>query len=189
MRHPGETGWEGSLDNTAALDAFLRSVERRAYVMAKSMVADQDEALDVVQDAMIRFARRYARRSEEEWPPLFFRIVINRCRDWQRRQAVRNRVMFWRRDETWPDPVATAPGPAGQEPVRQLMNDEAMQTLGEAIRTLPARQQQTFVLRCLEGLSVEDTASAMGCSGGTVKTQYFRALAALREQLGEHWDG
>jgi len=180
---------EGSLDNTAALDAFLRGVERRAYVMAKSMIADQDEALDVIQDAMIRFVKRYGRRPEEEWTPLFFRIVINRCRDWQRRQAVRNRVMFWRRDDAWPDPVATAPDPTGPEPVRQLINDEAMQALGEAIKALPVRQQQTFMLRCLEGLSVEDTASAMGCSGGTVKTQYFRALAALREQLGEHWDG
>jgi len=157
--------------------------------MAKSMIADADEAFDVVQDAMIRFAGRYARRPESEWRPLFFRIVINRARDWQRRQTVRNRVMFWRRNDEMPDPVDTAPAGRGAEPDRELMDEEAMATLQTAIRELPARQQQTFLLRCFEGLSVEETAAAMGCSGGSVKTHYFRALAALRKQLGEHWDG
>ncbi len=180
---------EGPLNNTAALDTFLRSVEGKAYVMAKSMMADADEALDVVQDAMIRFAGRYADRPEDQWRPLFFRIVINRARDWQRRQAVRNRVMFWRRYDDMPDPVETAPAARGAQPDRELMDGEAMEALEAAIRALPARQQQTFVLRCFEGMSVAETASAMGCSDGSVKTHYFRALAALRERLGEHWDG
>ena len=157
--------------------------------MARSMINDADEALDVVQDAMLRFVRRYTKRPRDEWRPLFFRIVINRSRDALRRRAVRNRVMVWRRDESLPDPVEMAPAARGDAPEREVMDDEAMQALAASVRELPARQQQAFLLRCLEGLNVEETARVMGCSDGSVKTHYSRALAALRGRLGEHWDG
>ena len=157
--------------------------------MARSMINDGDEALDIVQDAMLRFVRRYSKRPREEWRPLFFRIVVNRSRDALRRRSVRNRVMVWRRDDHLPDPVDVAPAARGDAPERTLMDDEAMQALAASVRELPARQQQAFLLRCLEGLNVEETARAMGCSDGSVKTHYSRALAALRRRLGEHWDG
>jgi RNA polymerase sigma-70 factor (ECF subfamily) len=73
------------------------------------------------------------------------------------------------------------------EPSRQLMADEAMQKLEVAVRQLPERQQQAFALRCLEGMDVAEAAAAMGCSEGSVKTHYFRALQTLRAKLGEVW--
>lgn len=176
------------LDNSADIDAFLRDVEKRAFVMARSIIRDADEALDIVQDAMLRFVRGYSSRPRDEWRPLFFRIVVNRSRDWLRRRKVRNRVMVWRRDERLPDPVEMAPAARGDVPERKVIDGEAMTALSEAIGELPARQQQAFLLRCLEGLNVAETASAMGCSDGSVKTHYSRALAALRKSLGEHWD-
>ena len=179
---------ERTLDNSAAIDAFLREVEKQAFVMSRSMIGDAEEALDIVQDAMLRFARRYGARPQAEWRPLFFRIVVNRTRDWHRRRAVRNKVMVWRRDDKLPDPVEVAPAARGDAPEREAMDSEAMAALEVAIEQLPARQQQAFLLRCLEGLNVEETARAMGCSEGSVKTHYSRALAALRGRLGEHWD-
>jgi len=156
--------------------------------MVRSMINDADEALDIVQDAMFRFVRSYASRPQEEWRPLFFRIVVNRARDLLRKRSVRNRFMVWRRDEQLPDPVDLARAPSGDSPDRRAMDSEAMAQLAASVRELPARQQQAFLLRCLEGLNVKETARAMGCSDGSVKTHYSRALAALRERLGEHWD-
>jgi RNA polymerase sigma-70 factor (ECF subfamily) len=109
----------------------------------------------------------------------------------QRRRTVRGRVMSWlpfRSDDEddEQDPIAQAPS-SDPQPPRKLEIAEAMDALEKAIETLPRRQQQVFMLRTLEGLDVAQTATAMGCSEGSVKTHYFRALQSLRAQLGEFW--
>ena len=85
------------------------------------------------------------------------------------------------------DPFMSVPGTPADRPDRMLETDEAMAGLEDAVRGLPARQQQAFMLRCLEGLDTAATAAAMGCSEGSVKTHYSRAIHALRAKLGEHW--
>jgi RNA polymerase sigma-70 factor, ECF subfamily len=140
---------------------------------------------------MLQLARAYSDRPAEEWKPLFYRILENRIRDMQRRRTVRGRVISWLPfrnddDDDEQDPIAQAPSPELQ-PVRKLELDETMEALQRAIEALPRRQQQVFMLRTLEGLDVAETATAMGCSEGSVKTHYFRALQALREKLGEFW--
>jgi len=181
-----------ALETATTLDRFLASVERRAFRIAQMAVRDRDDALDIVQGAMLRLARSYARRPSEEWKPLFYRILYNGIRDWQRRKTVRSRIFgflpgSWPDDEDPPaDPFEQVADP-GPDPSRQLMADEAMARLETALGQLPARQQQAFVLRCLEGMDVAATAAAMGCAEGSVKTHYFRALQALRAQLGEVW--
>jgi RNA polymerase sigma-70 factor (ECF subfamily) len=172
-----------------ALNQFLASVELKAYKIAKAGLRHQDDALDAVQDAMLQLARAYANRPEEEWKPLFYRILENRIRDMQRRRTVRGRVMAWlpfRRDEDDEDsdPIAQAPS-QDIAPVARLQIDEAMTALDAALEQLPNRQREAFLLRNLEGLDVAQTAQAMGCSEGSVKTHYFRALQALRVKLGE----
>ena len=174
--------------NSTDVEGFLRGVERHAYVMARAMIGDPDEAMDIVQDTMLRFVRRYSRRPGDQWRPLFFRILVNRVRDIQRRRAVRSRVMSWFRDEEHPDPVDTAPADRSANPAVIVEGEEAMAALEDAVTRLPARQQQAFVMRCLEGMDVATTASVMGCSAGSVKTHYSRALAALRLKLGDHRD-
>lgn len=183
---------EGTLDQSRALDRFLADVERRALRIAEIAVRDRDEALDIVQDAMIQLASRYSDRPEEEWRALFYRILRNRIYDWQRRRKVRGRIIAWwtggvsDEDDSTPDPIESAPSPdAG--PDARLESGEAMQRLEEALARLPARQAQAFMLRSFEGLDVADTARAMGCSEGSVKTHHFRATQALRAELGEHW--
>lgn len=184
----GRTG-EGALDSGAAIEAFLREVETRAFRIALLSIRDRDDALDVVQDSMIRLVRRYARRPSAEWRPLFYRILQNRIRDVQRRRIVRNRVLSFfggvaSEDEI--DPLLAAPAPAGDLPLAQAVAGDAMQALEAALGTLPARQREAFVLRNLEGLDVAQTAAAMGCTEGSVKTHYSRAVHKLRELLEEH---
>jgi len=181
---------EACLDAAETLDRFLACVERRAFRIAQMALRDRDDALDVVQDAMLHLARSYGARPSGEWRPLFYRILYNGIRDRQRRRSVRSRLFGFlpgsRADEDGPreDPLERiadgAPGPD-----RQLMADEAMQRLETAIAALPVRQREAFALRCLEGLDVAETAIAMGCSEGSVKTHYFRALQSLRAALGE----
>ena len=181
---------EETLDDGHELEAFLRDVEKRALRIAAMMIRDADEALDIVQDAMIRLTVSYRSRPREEWRPLFYRILKNRIRDWHRRRAVRNRVITFfggSRDEDETDPMAAVPGPSEDNPVEQLEAREALESLSKALEQLPARQREAFVLRTFEGLDVAATALAMECSEGSVKTHHSRAVSRLRELLGEQW--
>jgi RNA polymerase sigma-70 factor (ECF subfamily) len=182
-------GREGTLDYGSELDAFLRDVEKRAFRIAVMTMRDADEALDVVQEAMIRLVTRYGRRPSEEWRPLFYRILKNRIHDWHRRRIVRARVLsfFGGHDEDEKDPLAAVPGPSEDNPLEDLEANEALAALGSALGALPARQREAFMLRTFEGLDVSETAIAMGCSQGSVKTHHARAVSRLRELLGEEW--
>ena len=189
---PATGGKESALLQTRELDQFLAQIERRAFRMAQVALRNADDALDVVQDAMLKLARSYASRPSEEWRPLFFRILQNGIRDLQRRQTVRRRLMSWMPgpsqdpDEEAQNPLDNvADGAPGQSDL--LMQGEAMRQLEKSLRELPARQREAFMLRNFEGMDVAETAAAMGCSEGSVKTHYSRAVHALREQLGEVW--
>src|ERR1700747_1175546 len=123
------------------LNQFLAGVELKAFKIAQAALRHEDDALDAVQDAMLQLARAYANRPQEEWKPLFYRILENRIRDMQRRRTVRGRVMAWLplrgEDEgEEPDPAAQAPRPAPQ-PARRLELDQAMTALEQALGGLP----------------------------------------------------
>lgn len=177
------------LELTAELDGFLREVEKRAYRIAAMGIGDRDEALDLVQDAMISLARRYSGRPSQEWRPLFYRILSNRIRDWHRRRRVRDSVLryFGGQVGEEPDPVAMAPDASGRGPEDEVAREEAMVALERALAQLPARQREAFMLRNFEGLDVAETALAMRCSDGSVKTHFSRATHRLREILGEYY--
>jgi RNA polymerase sigma-70 factor, ECF subfamily len=188
IRAPGES----ALDQTRELDKFLADIERRAFRMAHIALRDQDDALDVVQDAMLKLVRNYAAKPAAEWRPLFYRILENGIRDLQRRRTVRGRLMAWMPgpkddpDGDAQDPMDTVADESPGVP-QLLMQAQAMEQLEKSLRALPARQREAFMLRNFEGLDVADTAKAMGCSEGSVKTHYSRAVHALREELEEVW--
>jgi len=183
-----KAGTADELDVDQSLDSFLREVQSRALAIARLATGSADDALDLVQDAMTAFVRRYRDKPADQRRPLFYRTLNNRIVDWHRRnQRWRRWLMPWRHDADnsadGPDPVArsaAASGPAGI-----AGNDEFGRALDAALRRLPARQRQVFLLRAWEGLKVAETAAALGISGGSVKTHYFRALTALREALEE----
>jgi RNA polymerase sigma-70 factor, ECF subfamily len=180
------------LEQTRELDKFLADIERRAFRMAQVALRDPDDAMDAVQDAMLKLARNYGTRPSAEWRPLFYRILENGIRDLQRRRSVRKRFMVWLPgpkedpDNEAQDPLESV-ADAGVSVPEKLMQDEAMEKLESSLRQLPARQREAFMLRNFEGLDVAETASAMGCSEGSVKTHYSRAVHTLRDQLGEVW--
>ena len=179
--------------SSRAMDMFLASVEGRAFRIAQMAVGSKEDALDIVQDAMFGLVKSYADKPPSDWKPLFYRVLMSRIRDWFRRRSVRRRWRTWLggiRNEDGgggPDPIETIPAPTGRNPDAQVLIGDAMAALDQAIQALPLRQQQAFLLRAWEGLGVRETAAAMKCTKGSVKTHYSRAVRTLREQLGEHW--
>ena len=169
-------------------------MEKRAFRIAQVALRSIEDAQDAVQEAMLQLAKRYADRPAEEWRPLFYKILQSRIRDTQRRRMVRNGVLSFfggqkddGEEDAMPDPIVAAADPRGRDPSEQVAQTEAMVALEDALSHLPGRQREAFLLRILEGLDVEQTALAMGCSEGSVKTHLSRAMHSLRESLGEHW--
>jgi RNA polymerase sigma-70 factor, ECF subfamily len=179
---------ENHLAVAPGMENFLRAVERRGLLMARLALRHDDDAFDVVQDSMFRLVQRYSSRPESEWRPLFYRILRNRITDVRRRRRLTDRLFGWigRAEDDESDALAEFPAPAHADPAHAVADGQSTQALVAAVQQLPDRQQEAFMLRCWEGLSTEETAAAMGCSEGSVKTHYFRALHALQEQLEEY---
>ncbi len=154
---------------------------------------DNEAALDVVQDAMLRLADKYGTRPAEEFPMLFQRILQNAIRDFFRRQKVRSTwtvllsALFPNREEDDPDPLETLAAASrttrADGPLEALENSQLVDLIDIEIQKLPARQRQAFLLRYWEDLDVAETALAMGCSEGSVKTHCSRATHALAAAL------
>ena len=177
----------------ASMEAFLITVEKRAFRMARIATGNTDDALDIVQDAMCALVSRYADKAVEQWRPLFFRILVNRIRDWYRRQKVRR---YWQyflhplrkaEDDNRNNPIESVPDETMPDPSEQIILNDTVTTLERALYQLPPRQQQAFLLRTWEGLSVRETAKVMNCSEGSIKTHYSRAIRTLRNLLENHW--
>lgn len=177
-----------ALTQQQTLDRFLAGVQKRAYRMAQLATRNNEDAFDIVQDAMLKLVEKYADRPDAELPPLFFCILQSRIQDWYRRSSVRNRLRSWLgTDDDEEDPFQRVEDPAGRSAEQLLIAEQGIEALNHALAELPLRQQQVFLLRAWEGLDVRQTAAAMQCAEGSVKTHYSRALAALRGKLGEHW--
>lgn len=177
------------LSTPAELSHFLSSVERRAYKIANFAVHDSHVAVDIVQDAMLKLAEKYGGKPVEEFPMLFQRILQNTIRDHYRRQAVRNAwtTLFsslqpkGQEEEFDPLDVLTDEGnPSTPAPPHLSLQQKQMVALVEdALRDLPARQREAFLLRYWEGFDTAEAALVMGCSEGSVKTHCSRATHTL----------
>jgi RNA polymerase sigma-70 factor, ECF subfamily len=192
----GDTTLDKNRDNHLAMNNFLAGAERRAFRMAEIATGNPDDALDLVQEAMMTLVKNYSHKTPEDWGPLFHRILQNRIRDWYRRSSVRNRLLDWLGladkqaggQSEHSDPIQSAVDHHGKNPEDMAKNSDAGQALDLALKQLPLRQQQAFLLRNWEGLNVKQTAAAMACSQGSVKTHYSRAVHRLREVLEDHYE-
>lgn len=167
-----------------ALDRFLKSIQNRAFVTAKIATSDEDEALDIVQNSMLKLAKHYSDRTAQEWPKLFQTILQNAIKDWYRQQKVR-RIMYWwqQHDKAEEELDITATALNTDTPLGNNESLEVNAQIYQAIQQLPMRQQQAFLLRAWWEHSTEDTAQIMGCSQGSVKTHYSRATQSMAELL------
>ncbi|HWU75451.1 MAG TPA: RNA polymerase sigma factor [Rhodanobacter sp.] len=178
-----------SRETPATLDAFLAQVERRAFRMAEMQLRQREDAMDAVQDAMLRLVRHYRDKPATEWAPLFWGILRRRIVDLQRRRKVRSIVVGWLgggQDGDGDTLPVWEPADPGQGPLDRLHDVQSYADMATAVRRLPMRQREAFMLRMLEGLDVAETARAMGCGEGSVKTHLSRAMHSLRDQL-EDW--
>ena len=176
------------------LSDFLKSVEKRAFKRTVYAVRDDEAALDILQDSMIRLAEKYADRPSAEWPLLFQRILSNATMDWFRRQKVRNAVLQNLSDFEGNsgdddefdllEALQSVEGSLGAESAADAVSREQILLLIESeIAELPARQREAFLLRYWEEFDVAETAEVMGCSEGSVKTHCSRAVHALAKAL------
>lgn len=188
--HPNRTS---ELATEQELSDFLAEVERRAFKQAVFAVRDSHAALDIVQDAMLKLAEKYAAKPAAELPLLFQRILQNTIRDWFRRQKVRS---LWTtlvsalspKDEPDDhDPLETLENRGesrlAPEPEQEFSRRQTFAAIEAALEQLPARQRQAFLLRYWEDMNVAETAQVMGCSEGSVKTHCSRATHALAAML------
>ena len=182
-----------SLATDKELSDFLKSIEKRAFKRAMYAVRDEDAALDIVQDAMIRLAEKYVDRPAAELPLLFQRIVTNATMDWFRRQKVRTSVV---RNFSEFDPAngdgdfdlletleAISDSVATESAADSVSRGQILLLIEAEIARLPGRQREAFLLRYWEELDVAETAAVMGCSEGSVKTHCSRAVHALARAL------
>ncbi|MDD2885358.1 MAG: RNA polymerase sigma factor [Dechloromonas sp.] len=174
------------------LSCFLESVERRAYKQALYAIHDEHGALDIVQDAMMKLAEKYGDRPEDEFPMLFQRILQNTIRDYFRRSKVRSMwttllSAFSSPDDEDMDPLeilqSTQSHDLSQTPEAELLRTQTLNAIENEIKKLPPRQREAFIMRYWEDLDVAETASAMGCSEGSVKTHCSRATHTLAAAL------
>jgi RNA polymerase sigma-70 factor (ECF subfamily) len=178
------------------LSDFLALVERRAFRQIAYAVRDDQVALDIVQDAMMKLVEKYSARPAEEFPMLFQRILQNTTRDYWRRQKIRN---MWTSllssfsvtgddgEESDPLEMMSAEGQDNtNQPQAALEQRQTMAIIEAALQKLPARQREAFMMRYWEDMDVAETAAAMGCSQGSVKTHCSRAVHTLAKLLSEH---
>ncbi len=172
-----------------ALEHFLSGVEKKAFFTARLATRQEQEALDIVQTAMLKLVQNYRKNPAEEWAALFNRILHNCIMDWHRQQS-RQKLRFWQKplyDDTEEDDDVLAQIPTLQEqnPAVLLQQSQDIHLVTAVVEQLPFRQQQAFLLRVWEGFDGQQTSEIMGCSEGSVKTHLFRALQTLRQALGE----
>lgn len=174
------------------MEAFLKSVEKKAFRMIQIATGYTDDAMDLLQDSMMSFIRKYSDKNESEWKPLFYRVVQNRIRDWYRRETLKKLFfisMSGKQDnsDNQSDPFESIEDQKTVDSLTTLKTSQAMEKLNDVLKQLPTRQQQVFLLRSWEGLSTKEAAKAMGCTEGTVKTHYSRAVTKLKQELEGTW--
>jgi RNA polymerase sigma-70 factor, ECF subfamily len=180
------------LATRSELADFLAGVERRAFKQALFAVRDEDAALDIVQDSMMRLAEKYGDRPPDELPLLFQRILQNAIRDYYRRARTRmgrfvSLSSFEADEDETADPLELIEVDEENNPFATppdaFSRIETLSAIEEAMQNLPPRQREAFLLRYWEGLDIAETAAVMGCSEGSVKTHCSRATQSLAATL------
>jgi RNA polymerase sigma-70 factor (ECF subfamily) len=177
-----------------SIDEFLKYIERRAFHMARLSTRSLDDAHDIVQESMYKLVEKYADKDHRAWKPLFYRILNSKITDYYRRNTVKDRLFPWKKTDIedaqdyFNTAVEQGIARSSEEPDAMMIRQQNTAKLASHIQALARRQKQAFILRTWEGLSTRETAKAMGCSEGSVKTHYSRAMNRLRSALKEDYN-
>lgn len=185
MTDVAATKGQGESESYLTMEAFLMSVEKKGYRIAQIAVGEHADALDILQDAMCKLVSYYSNKPAEQWKPLFYRILHNRINDWHRHNKLKQMLFFWKSEDSQD---VEMPIESKVEPMLSVAKEQLQQDVINVLTTLPVKQQQCFLFRAWEGMSVKETAMAMECSEGSIKTHYFRAVQKLKSALGESHD-
>jgi RNA polymerase sigma-70 factor (ECF subfamily) len=172
------------------LSDFLKSVEKRAFKRSVYHVRNEEAALDIVQDSMMKLAEHYGDKPVAELPMLFQRILSNCTLDWFRRQKTRNALFsnmsdfeVAGEDGDFDILEALHSGESSESAEDSTRRAQILREIEIEIQGLPTRQREAFLMRYWEEMDVAETAAAMGCSEGSVKTHCSRAVQALSRAL------
>ena len=176
------------LKNRSQLNAFFSTEEKNAFRVVRFSIGNDEDALDIIQDAMIKFVSKYSDKTRADWKPLFYKIVQSKLIDFHRKKNFRSgimRLLGSNPEEGYNEIDAIASPDA--DPVEKIKLSDALVKLDKALEALPARQQQVVLMRSWQGFNTQETAKIMQLSTGSVKTHYSRGLAKLKELLGDDW--
>lgn len=165
------------------LNIFFIANEKKAYAIAVMSLKNKDDALDVVQDVMIKFVEKYKRKNQKHWCSLFYRMVQNRITDFHRSNTKKRKYFSFFNTDKDENIIEQVADENYVTALQQMDDYTKIENLQDCLNELPTRQLQAFVCRIWEGLSVKETANSMKCSQGSVKTHLFRALKSIREQM------
>jgi len=170
------------------LDRFLASIQGSGYRMAQLATSNKDDALELVQETMLQLVKRYAELPNNELKILFYKILNSRITDWYRKTAFRRQFhkVFSSKSYEQNNPIEHLSNEQQQTEDERLTTSEELEQLIIALASLSNRQKQVFLLRAWQGFNVKETASIVGCSAGSVKTHYSRAIKALKRTLTKY---
>lgn len=172
--------------NTAVFDTLFTRYQKRTYRLVQRFVSNREDALDITQDAFIRAYQGLSDfKSQCQFYSWLYRITVNLCIDFLRKKA-RSEVMVYESDESEELPMANIPDLRSDSPAKAVENKELRAQIRKAIRQLPPKQRQIFILRHWDGLSLKEIAAAVGRSDGTVKAHLFHAHRNLRKYLSPY---
>ena len=179
------TDKKSELSERLRIDRFLSSVQNSGYRMAQLATSSSEDALELVQDAMLQLVKSYSSKPDQELRLLFYRILSSKITDWYRKTAFRRQFQAFFSKESYEqgDPIQQLEDDYQLDVFAEVEQGQRIDELMSALKKLANRQHQAFLLRAWQGFSVEETSIIMGCSTGSVKTHYSRARKALQAHL------
>lgn len=171
------------------VELFIKEINPKLYGYAFSLIHDEQVALDLVQDALLKWIdKQYYTKPQDQWQPLVYTILLNAVRSWGRHERIKS--MVWlnpSHSEEYTDTILNNSSDGRDAPYQTLVDDGFKQALDAALKNLSMRQREAFFLRTIEGFSTEQTAKIMGVSIGSVMTHLSRAHASLQYQLIDYY--
>ena len=176
----------GSKKEYSTIEEFLKFISPRAFAICFMSCKNQDDAHDIVQSSMCKLVEKYRNNAQSQWKPLFYTILRNKLNDFHRKRLLLGRFFvevdndLEQIDNQNHSSQSMVNNFSANNPDILMDREKRILLLMSSVAALPNRKQQAFIFRYLEGYSTNQTALAMNCSEGSVKTHLSRANQKLK---------